>query len=259
MGVRFSETPEMFGTLHWSILIVLAVFCAVLFFAMKRWTEERLIRLIGILGVLMIVLEIWKQWFVWVYVYEGELSTWFFPWQLCSMSMYVSALVPVLKGKAQDTALVFLSTFAVIAAVFALAVPADMMRPQILLFIHGFWYHGAMLVESLAAVHVLARRRKAVFLPAVWIFLGMAAVAQIINVVSYRIIGDTGLSSNMFNITPYYPSTQPVFHEIAVTIGIWPEIALYLGLIILGSWVLWRVQRRKKNDNHNSSMKEKDV
>ncbi|MBR1759532.1 MAG: YwaF family protein [Lachnospiraceae bacterium] len=243
MGVTFAETPEVFGSLHlWIVAGILACLIG-LGFVLKNWSEKRLLRLIGILGVLMIVTEIWKQWFVWVYVYEGERSTWFFPWQLCSMSMYVSALVPVLKGKAQNTALVFLATFSVIGAVFALGFPGDMMRPQILLFIHSFWYHGTMLLESLAATFVLRNREKVRFVPAICWFLVMAVIAQIINVVSYRVIGDTRLSSNMFQITPYYPSTQPVFHEIALAIGVWPEIILYLGCIIFGGFLLFQLLR----------------
>ena len=125
----------------------------------------------------------------------------------------------------------------------ALAFPADMMRPQILLFVHSFWYHGAMLAESLAAGLVLRRRREARYLPAVWMFLGMALAAEVINVVSFQLIQDTGRSANMFNITPYYPSTQPVFHEIALAVGIGPEIVIYLGCIVLGGFLLWKAQR----------------
>ena len=43
----------------------------------------------------------------------------------------------------------------------------------------------------------------------------------------------------MFNITPYWPTTQPVFHEIALKAGIIPEILLYTALIALGALILW--------------------
>ena len=243
MGVTFDRTPELFGAVH--LIIVAGIFagCAGLYFLLRGKEERWLIRFIGIHGIVMLLTEAWKQWFVWAYVYEGEVSTWFFPWQLCSMSMYVSALVPLVKGKARDACLAFLATFGVIGGVMALAFPADMMRPQILLFVHSFWYHGAMLAESLAAGLVLRRRREARYLPAVWMFLGMALAAEVINVVSFQLIQDTGRSANMFNITPYYPSTQPVFHEIALAVGIGPEIVIYLGCIVLGGFLLWKAQR----------------
>ena len=42
----------------------------------------------------------------------------------------------------------------------------------------------------------------------------------------------------MFYISPYYPSTQPVFHEIALVIGILPANLLYLFTICLGAALL---------------------
>jgi len=250
MGVTFSTVPAGFGPAHLAILAVIAAATVALYFILKRLSEQKLIRLLFLLGAAMLVLEIWKQWFVYRYVYGGTLSAWFFPWQLCSIAMYLSFLMPLLKGRAQDTALVFLATFSFLAAVVALVFPGDMLRPQILLFCHGFLYHGAMVVESLIAALILLRREKAPFLPSVWLFLALAAVAEIINVVSHALFSERKMASNMFNITPYYPSTQPVFHEIAVSLGILPEILIYLALIILGSWGLYRllygVGKRKK-------------
>ena len=178
------------------------------------------------------------------YVYGGVRSTWFFPWQLCSMAMYCSFACLFLRGKARDTALVFLSTFTPLAAVMALAVPDDMMRPQIALFCHSFLYHLLMLVECLAAMRILLRRERVRFMPAAILFLCMAAVAQAINVISHRVIGNIYVEANMFYITPYYPSTQPVYHEIAVKLGVWTEIAVYLLSIILASFLIFLLEFR---------------
>ncbi len=241
MGITFSEVPAAFGTFHLAALGIIVLASALLFPLLKKLPEEKLLRLLGILGAAMLAAEVWKQWFVFRYVYEGALSTWFFPWQLCSMSMYLSFLAPFLRGKARDTALSFLASFSLLAAVFALVFPGDMLRPQILLFCHSFLFHGVMIVESLAAILLLRRRERPPFLPVLWLYLGMAAAAEIINVVSHRLIEDRRLASNMFNITPYYPSTQPVFHDIALRLGILPEILIYLALIALGSWGLFRL------------------
>ncbi len=241
MGVTFSAVPAAFGGLHLAALGLILLLSALLFPVLKKQPEEKLLRLLGILGGGMLVTEIWKQWFVFRYVCEGALSTWFFPWQLCSMAMYLSFLCPFLKGRAQNTALAFLASFSLLAAAFALVFPGDMLRPQILLFCHSFLYHGVMVLESLAAILVLRRRRRPPFRPVLLLYLGMAAAAEGINVVSHYLIEDRALASNMFNITPYYPSTQPVFHDIALRLGILPEIVLYLGLIALGSWGLLRL------------------
>ena len=110
MGITFEQTPEMFGILHIRLLIAIALVSVIFFVSFKKRQEKTLIKLIGIMGIIMAVGEIWKQWFVPRYVYTDGPSTWFFPWQLCSMAMYCSVLLPYLKGKAQNTVLVFLST-----------------------------------------------------------------------------------------------------------------------------------------------------
>ena len=157
--------------------------------------------------------------------------------------MYCSFILRFVKGKVQDAVLVFLSSFSLLAAIMALIVPGDMLRPQILLFMHGFIYHGMMIAESLAAILILRKRGSVRFYPAVIIFLITAVIAEIINIISYHLIDNLQHVSNMFNITPYYPSTQPVFHEIAVTVGIIPEILLYLLLIAAVSFGIFRLER----------------
>lgn len=256
MDVTFAETPSFYGLEHLTALGLIAILAVPAFFVMRKRSEEALIKLLFILGSVMIAAEVFKQWFVITYIYKGTLSTWFFPWQLCSMAMYCSFAVRFLKGKAQDAVLVFLASFSLTAAVFALAFPGDMMRPQIVLFCHSFAYHGIMIIESIAAILILLGRPNARFMPAALLYAAMAVVAEIINVISYNIIGDRKLSANMFNITPYYPSTQPVFHDIAESLGIIPEIIIYLLLIALLSFGIFlliraasrrRAQVKKKN------------
>ncbi len=239
MDLTFPAVPAMFGPLHIIILAVALVFSVRTFFRLRGMTERDLMRFLFLAGVLMIAAEVWKQWFVHRYVYPGIRSAWFFPWQLCSMAMYCCVPLPFLKGKAQDTVLVFMATFGLLAAAFALAVPGDMLRPQILLFCHGFLYHILMIQESLACIVILSRRQKASFKPAAILYAGMAIVAEIINIASHFWAGEGGMASNMFNITPYWPTTQPVFRDIALKIGVIPEILLYTALIALGAFVLW--------------------
>ncbi len=242
MDWTFSTTPLPYGAVHWLILAGILAAAVAFAFAIRKADRKRLFRLLFLCGIGMLAAEAWKQWFVVRYVYRGVPSMWFFPWQLCSMAMYCSALVPFLKGKAQNAALVFLCTFSMIGAVFALLFPEDMMRPQILLFVHSFLYHTVMLFEGLIALRILKGREKAPFRPALVLYLGMAVVAEIINVASHLIIRDIHNESNMFYITPFYPSTQPVFHAIAVHAGVLVEILLYLGVIALAAYLLYLLE-----------------
>jgi uncharacterized membrane protein YwaF len=247
VNALFSSVPTQFGAVHLAILGGILLLSAGLAFLLRKQPEETLARLIGVLGALMILAEIWKQWFVRRYVYPNG-ATWFFPWQLCSIAMYCSFLVPFLRGRARDALLTFLGSFSLLAAAVALLVPGDMLRPQIALFCHSFAYHAVMVAESIAAISILARRKKKPpFRPALVLFLATAAVSEVINVICYTFFGERTPVANMFNITPYHPSTQPIFHQIAVTLGILPEIIIYLGVIILVSWGLYRLLCARKD------------
>ena len=242
----FSVTPKPFGVVHFAILGGVAAASVIFALLIRKAQPKTLLRLLFVFGALMLLTEVWKQWFVARYLDPGVRSMWFFPWQLCSMAMYCSALAPFLKGKAQDALLVFLCTFSMIGAFFALLVPEDMMRPQILLFCHSFLYHAVMVFEGILALRVLRQRKKAPFLPALVLFLCMAAVAEAINVFSHLVINDVRYESNMFYITPFYPSTQFVFSAIAKHAGIAVEIFAYLGAITLGAYLLYLAQFPRK-------------
>ena len=248
----FSETPSLFGTVHIVALVLIALVNIAIYFPVRNLDEGKLLSILNKLGLFMIVAEVFKQWFCYVYVFEGELNLWFFPWQLCSMAMYLSFAAIYLKGKLRTAALVFLATYSLFADIVALALPYDMLRPQIPLVMHSFAYHGLVITESMIAILILSKSvqgRRATgeeprFLPATILFLAMVAVAEIINVVAHAILNDIYVEPNMFYITPAYPTTQPILHDIAVNYGIPVEIALYLGLLILMSYIVFVIERK---------------
>lgn len=250
MDVMFETTPQAYGPLHLMILAAVLVITVLCVIFLRRMGERGLLNLLAVLGAVMMLAEAWKLWFVSEYVYKGVKTAWFFPWQLCSTAMYCSFIVRFLKGKAQEAVLVFLEAFIPVAAVAALIFPGDMLRPQILLFCHSFMFHTLMMVEAVAAAIILSRRQKPKFLPAVLLFLAMAAVAELVNVGSHLYFNPPDIEANMFNITPYYPTNQPVFNVIAQKLGILPEIIIYLCVIAFVSFLVYclcnLLSRRKR-------------
>ena len=246
MGAVFSHTPALFGAVHIGALVLVVLANIAAAYRLRRLDEERLLRILHRLGICMLLAEAWKQWFCYVYLFDKEPNLWFFPWQLCSMAMYCSFFIIYLKRKTQTAVLVFLSTYSLLGGVIALVLPYDMLRPQIALLIHSFAYHGAMITEAMIALMILSKRykkEKPAFLPATLLFLIMAAIAEVVNVISHVILHDAELEPNMFYITPYYPSTQPVFHDIAVKCGIAAGIAAYIGVILLTSYGIFMIEK----------------
>ena len=263
MAVEFNTSPPMFGAFHIGWIIGIAAAAVLLFPVFRKLSEKSLSRVIFGISVFMLAAEIWKQYFSYLYVFGRQFNMWYFPWQLCDMAMYLGAFMPLLKGKARETALVFLGTFSLLAAIMALAVPADMLRIQILLAVHGFLYHGLMILQSMAAVLILRKHRKGTlkgfkntlraFAPSVVLFLAAAVIAQTVNIAGHIALRDYDREPNMFSITPYYESTQPVFHEIALAVGIVPEIIIYLLLIILAAFGLFLLLLKSRSPSRRRS------
>ena len=243
MDFSFSKAPDMYGAFHISILTAFLITDVLLFLFLKKKPEKTLRKAIHVMGMIMIVLEIWKQWFIFTYIYE-RYTMWFFPWQLCSMAMYLSSLLPFLKGKTEEASLVFLSTFSLFAAVMALLVPSDMLRKQVLFTLHGFIYHEIMIAESLCAMMIVSRRKEYRFRPSVIMFLIMAVIAEVINVIGHFLMRNINREPDMFFITPFYKTDQPVFDYIAEKLGIIPEIIIYLALIVLAAFLIYAAIRR---------------
>ena len=252
MGFTFSHTPQLFGMVHILSLLVIAAWNCVFFKWAKGQNEDRLLLLLKRIGTGMIIGEFLKQIFCFFYVFDRQINLWFFPWQLCSMTMYCSFCASFLNENRQNAVLVFLSSFSLFAAIVALLLPYDMLRDQVLLTLYSFVYHGLMITVSIASLDILRKRKEAEFLPAVFLFLIMAVIAEMINVISHFIFHDIHVEPNMFYITPYYPTTQPVFHEIAVRYGIFAEVVVYLGSIILVSLFIWLIEKKTLlSDRHD--------
>lgn len=245
MGVTFENTPKLFGIVHISTLLLIFIANIVLFPYLKAQKEEKLLKILHFSGLIMLVAEIFKQWFCYVYVFNRTINLWFFPWQLCSMAMYCAFFITFLhKEKDQNVLLVFLASFSLFADIIALALPYDMLRDQILLVIHSFAYHGLIITQAIIAIIILSKRKRVTFTPSACLFLVMALVAAVINTISHLIFNNIYVEPNMFYITFSYPTTQPVFHDIAVRYGIFIEIILYLSLIILFSYLFFLIEKK---------------
>ena len=244
MGITFRNTPQFFGIVHISALILIVLADVVLFRYLKNRKEDELLSFLHVSGLIMILAELFKQYFCYVYVFDRTVNLWFFPWQLCSMAMYCSFLITYLKKEEQNAFLVFLATYSLLTDIIALVLPYDMLRDQIVLTVHSFAYHGLIIAQSLISMVILSKRNKIRFLPSVFLFLAMAFIAVIINTVSHLIFNNIYVEPNMFYITFSYPTTQPVFHEIAVRSGILTEIVIYLSLITVFSYLLFLIEEK---------------
>ena len=254
--------PHIGGVFHVfavMITVTLAVFAAVLVIrstCSRRALSERSIerygaggqtgykkriRILAFLGWLMALSEIYKQLFLYYIVNEGAFDWWFFPFQLCSVPMYMCILLPLVKEKVQKVLLTFMTGFTFLSAVCALIYPEDMLRPYVSLTVHGFAWHGVLLLISIVAgASGMADLTLKGYLRSVWLFLGLAAAAVGINVIGERMSAGNALSSypNMFYLSPFHLSNQPFVDIVEKSLGRLPAMAVYTAAIIVVAGVI---------------------
>ena len=245
MGITFNQKPEVFGTFHICALFVCVIFNFLVYRFFKDKEESFQLKSIHYCGLFMMVMEIVKQIFCYHYVFEDSINLWFFPWQLCSTAMYCAFAITFVKRNIQNTLLLYLSTYCLFGAIMALLVPPDMLRIQVFLTCYSFLYHYLMIAIAIVSYFIMKKREKIRFSNTARLFLIMAGIAEIINIVSHQIFHDIHREPNMFYISPYFPTTQPILKDIAEKFGILSEIILYLGTINLISYLIYSLIRKK--------------
>lgn len=233
------EPPQLFGSFHIAaslITAVLAVLAAV-FFARHADIEKNVRKTLVLTGWLLLILEVYKQYFLYYIVNEGAFDCWFFPFQLCSMPMYLCMLLPFLKDESRVTLMTFMGGYIFISATATLIYPEDILRPYISLTVHGFIWHGLLLFMSLLIIFTgctdagpRGLRGSAV------LFVIQCIIALNINIVAEPVMPAIRAAhpsvthdwAAMFYLNPFHVSPQPVICAIQEAAGIPAGLIVYV-------------------------------
>ena len=226
------DTPPLFGAFHICMalfMIIFAIFLARLAMGLDHDTR---IKLLTITGWLLLLSEIFKQVFVCQVVTGGVYNYWYIPFQLCSVPMYLCILLPLLRGKARDTVLTFMTGYTFLGAAATFIYPEDILRPYIVLTLHGFDWHGVLLFISLTiGLSGMAELTFSGWLRSTYLFLGLSVVAIVINVITEISSAASGYIhgyANMFYLSPFHMSSQPIVGAIEQSLGRPAAMLLYV-------------------------------
>ena len=203
-------------------------------------------KIIGGVGVFLLVTEVGKQLMLTFAVNGGKYYWWYFPWQLCSIPMYVCLAAAV--GGSIDVCLSYLATFGLMGGVAAFFDTGGFVLDHPLLTVHSYVWHFVIVGVGLYAA---VKRKSFRFLPPLLIYLGAAAVAEIINVAAF----DAGCRPiNMFYISPRYLFPLIILKELVPVIGNAATIAVYILTCIAGAFLLNVLEKtiRKKTERKTS-------
>ena len=202
------------------------------------------------LSLFFVFSELFKQ--ILLTVHRGSYDFWYFPFQLCSMPMY---LLPLYLHTRNKSLAVFMRDFFLLAGIAVFFDQTGMLYDLPILTFHSYLWHILMIFTSILLFFYeedIDDLRS--FLKGSAVYLILALIAECFNFLFHA----KG-SIDMFYISPFSPMDQIIFRDIAKVIGEIPVIFLYLFMTILGAGILHFLMasiNRKKDSESPSSGKE---
>ena len=226
--IKFFQTktdvvPAMYGSFH-LISIALSILLGIaLCFFFRKGTPSRIRRTVLIISAIVVLSEIIRQITASATITEaGEILwkiDWYkFPFQFCSMPMYVGVLQGIFKkGKIHDALCAFLATYAIFAGICVMAFPSTIFASTAFLNIQTMLCHGTMVPIGVALMysgHVKLGHKT--ILKAMAVFAVCLFCAEALNEIVYYsgILGE-GEVFNMFYVSRHFNDYGlPIYSDI---------------------------------------------
>ncbi len=229
--------PEAYGTFHLTFFFV-GLTVSVLAAWLLRKSSEKVNRIVLMsVGFFLVITEIYRQLFYYFVVGDCTWQWWIFPFQLCDVPMYMCIIAPLLpKGKVQSTMYDFMLAFNLMGGFISFFEPSGLSHEYWTLTLHAFTWHMMLVFVGLyLGFSRRAGRRLADYKRTVVLFVGLCAVAFIINCALWNVSEGT---INMFYVGPRI-SPIIVFEDIATKFGWYVNTPIYMFALCLGAFIFF--------------------
>lgn len=241
------EPPKTFGTFHLLFLIFGLLACVLFAWLFRKSTERQNNIILLSIGIFLAVSEVYKQLFYTYYIGGGEYQWWIFPFQLCSVPMYLCLILPFIKSeRVKHWLYTFLATYNLLGGFVSMFEQSGLSHEYITLTLHAYIWHlllvflGFYIIASNRAAHSVKD-----IIPAAGVFLVLASVAQAINIIFRE------HSIKMFYISPYHSTPLIVFKDIEAACGWFVNMIVYCIALAIGAFIflLIGIYVRRLNQN----------
>lgn len=198
-------------------------------------------------GIFMALSELWKQYVLTFCVNGGTYDWWYFPFQLCSIPMYLLILLPFFRrSHIQRVFYTFLMDFSLLGGIFVFLDTTGMHYPIPALTVHSYLWHIALIgIGLVCGLSGIADYTWRGFRMSALLFGILCLLAEILNLSIGRIA-----DINMFYISPYYEMSQAVISDMTRRFGNPVRIVFYLLAILAGALLLHFVWQKRFLSSH---------
>ena len=246
-GWTVNTRPGNYGWYHimWLFIMIITTFLLCYFFGRKhdKKVDDRVVFSIG---ALLFAIELYKQIFYWL---EAGFYRWYaFPFQFCSIPMYIAVIAPWLKeGKVKDAMYKFLGFFSFLAGFAVMMYPDTCFSTDYLtILIHTMIWHTSMVVMGVYVIYSKEYGKNPLkeVLPGTIIYAGLVLIAVVVNIVGYKTY--FGTPKNIHNetlfflyLSPYYGCPFPILGTLKEQVPYPVFLILYVLAFAIGITIVW--------------------
>ncbi len=237
--IQANQPIEAFGIFHFvaiGICVIITIFFGIL--AWRKPNDNTIDRVVFLFGVAFFLLEWYKQLLYNFVIGNGDYDFTVFPFQFCSLPIYICLFAPLCKKKIRLVFYRFLALFGTVGGYLVIAYPN--MPESLTMCVYTMIWHTLM--TALGIYLLIAtdcgRHFATDYFPAVAVFLLSLLCATGLNCAFENISKGT---INLFYMSPYHPNSNYfIIRDVQKLYGWGASISAYsLFFMLLGAFPLW--------------------
>lgn len=237
--------PPAYGMFHILFTLIGFTVCGFSAWKLRNVSDKAAGRILFFTGLLLSLSEVFKQFFCYYVIADSTYHWGEFPFQLCSIPMYMCLFAPFLKpGKFQRAMYSFMVLYNLLGGAIAFAEPSGLLHGHLFLTVHSCVWH--MLLVFVGLLLCFSKRggtRTTDYIPATLTFVALCAVAFVLNCIVQLGLGE---EMNMFFVGPG-DSPIVVFKQFSEWFGWYINTPIYMLAVCLGAYILFAVIYRLQN------------
>ncbi|MBE6958108.1 MAG: hypothetical protein E7447_03015 [Ruminococcaceae bacterium] len=229
--------PPAYGAFHILYTLIGFALCGILAWKLRNVGEKAFHWILFSVGTVLIISEVFKQFFYYFVMMDNRYAWGDFPFQLCSIPMYLCVTAPWLKNpRVQRGMYSFMVLYNLLGGAISFAEPSGLLHGHWFLTIHALVWH--MLLVFIGLFICFSRRggnQMGDYRSATCAFLALSVVAFALNCFVQFGLGE---NMNMFFVGPGN-SPLAVFSLFSEWFGWYVNTFIYLFAVCLGAYLIF--------------------
>ena len=231
--------PPAYGPFHILFTVIGFALCTFVAWKLRHVSDKKFNIILFCVGTALALSEVFKQLFYYFALSNNSYCWGEFPFQLCSVPMYLCMLLPILKhDKIRQGALSFMVLYNLLGGAISFAEPSGLLHGYWFLTIHALIWHMSLVFIGL---FICFSKRGGTEIKDYWsataTFVVMCGIAFCLNFFVQNVLHE---HMNMFFVGPGN-SPLVVFSQFSEWFGWYINTPIYIFAVSLGAYIVFLI------------------